>query len=174
MDLKNPGDQVYLLGDWTPALAGSHAQSITGINFFGGTIALEQAPGLPARAPEIYRILHKAIHDNLVCAAHDLSEGGLAVAAAEMALAGRLGLALDLTPLHADPRLALFAESNGCLLVSIEMEKTSQFEARFENFPLIRLGSVTKTPQFVICHNNSTFFALSVEDCLTAYTTIPV
>ena len=169
MDFKNPGDQLYLLGIWTPALAGSHAWSIAGINFFEGTPALEQAPGLPARAPEIYRILHKAIHDDLVCAAHDLSEGGLAVAAAEMALAGRLGLALDLTPLHADPKLALFAESNGCLLVSILPEKTNQFEARFNNWPLLRLGTVTKTPQFIICHNSIAVIDMSVEDCLAAY-----
>ena len=43
-------------------------------------------------APDRYRRLHRAIRDGLVRACHDLSEGGLAVALAEMCIAGRLGI----------------------------------------------------------------------------------
>ena len=44
--------------------------------------------------PQVYRALHQAITSGLVRSAHDLSEGGLAVAAAEMCIGGRLGIEL--------------------------------------------------------------------------------
>ena len=172
MDLKSPGDRLYLLGDWTPSLAGSHAKGLAGSAFFGVSPALEQSPGLPARAPEMYRILHGAIHNNLVRAAHDLSEGGLAVAAAEMALAGRLGLTLDLTPLHSDPKLCLFAESNGCLLISIAPENMTQFETRFNNLPLLNVGQVTQDTQLILRHRGATVIDVPIAECITAYKTL--
>lgn len=174
MDLKAPGDRLYLLGDWTPSLAGSHARGMVDANFFGDSSALEQSPGLPARAPEVYRTLHAAIHDGLVRAIHDLSEGGLAVATAEMALAGRLGLTIDLTSLHPDPRLALFAETNGCLLVSVAPENTTEFETRFNDLPLLLLGEVSQDQRITIQHKGSSIINLSIFMCISAYKSLLV
>ncbi len=171
MDLKAPGDRLYLLGDWTPSLAGSHARGLVGEAFFGESPALKQSPGLPARAPVVYRILHEAIHNDLVSAVHDLSEGGLSVAAAEMALAGRLGLSIDLAPMHPDPKLALFAETNGCLLVSVSPEKTKAFEDCFTDFPLLRLGEVTKDQRLNIHQNGEAVIDLPIDACVSAYKT---
>lgn len=169
MDLKSARDRIYLLGDWTPSLAGSYAGEIAGSFFWEDSPAWERAPGLSAHAPQTYRRLHKAIHDRLVSAAHDLSEGGLAVAAAEMALAGRLGLSLDLGPIHTDPKLALFAESNGCLLVAVDPEKANQFESRFDNLPIIPLGEVTQSLDLKLSHNGVPIINLPVEACLKAF-----
>jgi phosphoribosylformylglycinamidine synthase len=81
----------------------------------------------------------------LVRACHDLSEGGLGVAAAEMAIAGRLGLELDLTslPRSADVEtdvVALFSESSGRFLVEVAPEMAAAFEEMLTGRPAARLG----------------------------------
>jgi phosphoribosylformylglycinamidine synthase II len=90
MDLKQSGNLLYQVGLTKEELGGSHfalVQSLTG----------GQVPQVdPAIAKETFAKLHAAIHAGLVRACHDLSEGGLAVAAAEMAFAGNLGARLFL------------------------------------------------------------------------------
>jgi phosphoribosylformylglycinamidine synthase len=85
MDLKEPGDMLYLLGQPQKSLAGSHLSLL-----FEGIWddEKEAAPGLPSWGPELYRALHRAITLGLVRACHDLSEGGLGVAAAGCASEG--------------------------------------------------------------------------------------
>jgi phosphoribosylformylglycinamidine synthase II len=123
MDLKTAGNALYLLGQ-IPA-----AQPLT-------------VPSVPANTPALYRALHSAICAGLVRACHDLSEGGLAVAAAEMCLGGRLGLVLDefLSP------EACFAETNGCLLAEIAPAAEAEFKKLFAALPLTKIGTVTADP----------------------------
>jgi len=86
MDLKEPGNMLYQVGLTKDEMGGSHFALVESLS--GG-----QVPRVdPASAKGTFAALHKAIDAALVRACHDLSEGGLAVAAAEMALAGRLGL----------------------------------------------------------------------------------
>lgn len=161
LDLKSTGDPVYLVGDWTAGLAGSHA-ALVAPGAFAQAPELHRPPGWPRRAAAIYARLHAAILAGLVRAAHDLSEGGLAVAAAEMCLAGRLGLALELGGLHFDPLVALFAETNGCFLVEIAPESAADFESQINasdhagsNLPCAtRLGRVSGSNALEITHQN--------------------
>src|SRR5262249_32638299 len=108
MDLKEPGNSLYLIGVTRNEMGGSHYQLIHGLD--GGAV-----PGVDKElAPRIFAKLHGAIQAGLVRSAHDLSEGGLAVAAAEMAFAG--GIGADLTGLPRisdgdDASVALFSES---------------------------------------------------------------
>lgn len=175
MDLKNAGGQIYLLGDWTPALAGSHARLLGGLPLFEGSPALEAVPVLPERAPEMYAALHKGIHAGLIRAAHDLSEGGLAVAAAEMSLAGRLGLSLDISALNENPAVAIFAETNGCFLVEVEPNKIEAFESAFQPLtadrrPLYRyLGCVIEKEVLEITHEQSMVINLPLSALLAAF-----
>lgn len=162
MDAKAPGDALYLVGDWQPALAGSHAALIAGVAFFENVPALNVAPLPSDHAPQVYRALHESIHRGLVRAAHDLSEGGLAVCAAEMALAGGLGLSLDLSPLHPDPYLAFFAESNGCLLVEVPLERCAGFESAFDGLPYHLLGHVTAKAELRLAHTGSSLLEVPV------------
>jgi phosphoribosylformylglycinamidine synthase len=99
-------------------------------------------------AIETMRALHGAMRSGLVRACHDLSEGGLALAAAEMAFAGRLGLELDLKDL---PRgvgvdvddVALFSESSARFLVEVAPESAAAFEEAMSDRPAARIGLVT-------------------------------
>ena len=89
----------------------------------------ETAPGSPDYVPALYDCLHEAMLKELVLACHDLSEGGLAVAAAEMCLAGRIGMTLNLD--DDDTTLALFGESNGRFLAEVEPQNAVAFESCF-------------------------------------------
>ncbi|HYW78431.1 MAG TPA: phosphoribosylformylglycinamidine synthase subunit PurL, partial [Thermoguttaceae bacterium] len=82
MDLKESGNYLYQVGTTRNELGGSHFALVHGLS--GG-----QVPRVDAEtAKEMFAALHNAIDAGLVRACHDLSEGGLAVAIAEMAFAG--------------------------------------------------------------------------------------
>ena len=92
--------------------------------------------------------VHEAINAGLVRACHDLSEGGLGVAAAEMAFAGALGLRLDLaavprTPGLDDDATLLFSESPSRFLVELRPADAPAFEAALAGLPCARIGEVT-------------------------------
>jgi phosphoribosylformylglycinamidine synthase subunit PurSL len=180
LDLKKPGNHLILIGDFQPALCGSHAVMAVGPGPFHNLIALDRAPGQPRHAPRVYKFLHETMMLGLISAAHDLSEGGLAVAGAEMAIAGRMGMDLDLTALSNDPRLALFGETNGCLLLEIAPEKLQLFESLFQasfsdietntHLPLvIYLGSTTAKPQFRILYADQTMLDMPVSELVSAF-----
>jgi phosphoribosylformylglycinamidine synthase len=85
MDLKAAGNFLYQVGTTHDELGGSHFLMVAGVQ--GGRV-----PCVCSRtARTTFEGLHAAIAGGAVRACHDLSEGGLAVAAAEMAFAGGLG-----------------------------------------------------------------------------------
>lgn len=145
LDLKAPGDLLYVLGETRAELGGSHAYLVQGIT--GGT-----PPGLPPAGPATVRALAQAIQARLVRACHDCSEGGLGVAAAEMAIAGGYGLKLALeriphTPEAAAAHTLLFSESNGRFIVEVRPEDAGAFEALLADIPWGRAGLVLEAPQ---------------------------
>src|SRR5579885_850468 len=93
MDLKEPGNLLLLVGVTKDEMGGSHYNLVTGRD--GGAVP---RPDL-ALAPRTFARLYDMIRRGLVRACHDLSEGGLAVALAEMAFAG--GVGADVTGLGA-------------------------------------------------------------------------
>ncbi len=140
MDLKADGDYLYLVGETRAELGGSALYALLGTT--GG-----RPPAPNPRAIVAMRALHRAMRDGLVRACHDCSEGGLAVAAAEMSFAGGIGLTINLAALPraddvADDATALFAESSGRFLVEVAPDDAEAFEAHFANTPLARIGKV--------------------------------
>ncbi len=141
MDLKEPGNAVYLVGATYPELGGSHYLDLFGLT--GSTVPQVRVE----TAARTMRALHAAITAGLVRACHDLSEGGLGVAAAEMAFAGEVGLGVDLSAVPyegpAEQRLdsvLLFAESNSRFLVEVEPENASAFEQALAGIPCAKVG----------------------------------
>ncbi len=112
-DLDEAGNVLMLLGSTRPEFAGSHLDLVHGAPEPVGCV-----PAPDHDAPDRYRRLHAAIRSGLVRSCHDLSEGGLGVAVAEMCIAGRLGATIDTLP-HDDVATAVFSESVGRLLVEI-------------------------------------------------------
>jgi phosphoribosylformylglycinamidine synthase len=96
----------------------------------------------------------------LVRACHDLSEGGLAVTAAEMVIAGNLGLDLHLDAVAADTLTALFSETPSRFLVEVHPDDAGAFEAALDGVALTRLGTVTVAPTLLISAGGTTVLAL--------------
>jgi phosphoribosylformylglycinamidine synthase len=141
MDLKGPGHPVLLVGETTAALRGSLAAELLGID-------AGEAPSVDLdRAPATLRAVQAAVATGAVLACHDLSEGGLAVAAAEMAFAGGVGVDLDIAsapgaaPL--DPRAILFAESHGRFLLEVDPARLAEVERALGSAPWARVGETT-------------------------------
>jgi phosphoribosylformylglycinamidine synthase II len=140
MDLKAPGDWLYAVGVTADELGGSAYLRRRSLE--GG-----RAPQPVPDAIACYRAVHRAIAAGLVRACHDCSEGGLAVAVAEMALAGELGCDLALGDVPRAPGVSrddvvAFSESLGRLVVEVAPADALDFEAMLAGLPVARVGQV--------------------------------
>jgi phosphoribosylformylglycinamidine synthase len=165
MDLKTPGNPLFLLGDTLPEFGGSHLAWLSA----NPDLQNAPAPDLPVSAPAVYRQLHQAMQNGWVAACHDLSEGGLAVTAAEMCIAARLGMQLQLEHVHPEAVVALFAESNGRLLVEVPAEYAPQFATSFANagsLPCVQIGQVLAEPLL-----RTHWFEIPLSELLAAWKT---
>lgn len=146
MDFKAAGNLVYLLGETKDELAGSLFEQIV----HGRVKATDSvAPTLALHAPALYVALHRAIQGGLVRAAHDCSEGGLAVALAEMAAAGDLGVRLGLSAAilnHPSSVVSLFSESNGRIVVEVAPAQAQIFEDAMRGLPCQWIGVTESEP----------------------------
>jgi phosphoribosylformylglycinamidine synthase len=140
MDLKAAGNLLYVLGETKPELGGTLFTQQQGLD--NGIV-----PQPVHEASAHYRALHQAMRAGLVQSAHDCSEGGLAVALAEMSLAGELGVAVDLALSPQGENLSLdevlFAESQGRLVLEVKEDDAAAFEAMMNGVPCGRVGHVT-------------------------------
>ncbi len=172
MDLKRAGNLLYLVGMTHVEFGGSQYFAQLGLDS-GRT----PRPDL-ALAPRTLRSLHGAIASGLVRACHDLSEGGLAVAAAEMAFAGELGARLDLAPIALGAfdaarvdrdALALFSESCTRFLVEVEPQRAAEFERALEGVDLARVGAVQSEPRLVITNGSRPIVDLALSQLRSAH-----
>jgi len=139
-DFKAAGDLVYVLGLTRPELGGSELASELGVP----CAEVPQVDLVSAR--ERYLIYFTATQAGLVNACHDCSDGGLAVALAEMCIGGRLGAQIDLDAAPscgcAHPLELLYSESQSRLVVSVAPDKAAAFEALFAGQHCARIGVV--------------------------------
>ena len=120
-----------------------------------------QVPNSIRTSPrKTFAAMHRAIHAGLVRACHDLSEGGLAVAAAEMAFAGGLARTSICRPCRAtailDAAARLFSESNTRFLCEVRAENAAAFEAAIAGAAHARIGQVTDGDRLVIRFGDAT------------------
>lgn len=157
MDLKEAGNRLYLVGNFQPRLGGSHFKRVE------PQAADLEVPVEDPQAGQTYRALHQAMQQGWVRSAHDLSEGGLATAAAEMCIGGRLGLRLDLKGKDGDVPHILFGETNGCLLVEVRLANQANFEQALQGHPLRQLGNVQEHGRLEIRIDGKTLVDLPLE-----------
>jgi phosphoribosylformylglycinamidine synthase len=147
MDLKEPGNLLFLVGVTRNELGGSHYHLVNGLT--GGVV-----PRVDLElAPRLFRGLHEAVRRGLVRACHDLSEGGLAVAVAEMAFAGWVGA--DLTDVGAtapgEPdAVLLFAESATRFVIEVAPAHAEALRQCLGDVPLFPLGRTCPEPRLRI------------------------
>jgi phosphoribosylformylglycinamidine synthase len=140
-----PGETLILLGDTRDEFDGSIWAQVTADHLGGLPPAVDLA-----RERLLADVLSAASRDGLVSAAHDLSEGGLAQAVVESALAGETGCRIVL-PEGADPFVTLFSESAGRVLVAVPRTEESRFTSMCEarGLPATRIGVVDQASDAV-------------------------
>jgi phosphoribosylformylglycinamidine synthase len=121
IDAKVAGDLVYVIGETTEELGGS--EYFAHLGYIGNTV-----PKLDAAAAKIrYQNIYNAISHELVASAFPVSHGGLGVALAKVAIAGRLGMDLTI-PSSLRPDYFLFSESLGRFVVTVAPDHKREFE----------------------------------------------
>ena len=147
MDAKRPGDLVYITGDTLNELGGSQYYEIYG--YLGNSV-----PELnPVSAKKIYKALNKITARKLAASIHDCSDGGMAVALAETAFAGGLGMEINLkkVPAHSKRNdYILFSESNGRFIVTVHPENKEMFEKILTGCVYSEIGTVIKKKSFLV------------------------
>jgi phosphoribosylformylglycinamidine synthase len=171
MDFKQAGNLVYVVGTTYPELGGSHFGLVRGAT--GGLVPVVR----PKAAEQVFARVHAAIRQGLVRSCHDPSEGGLAVALAEMALAGGLGAQLDLEHApreDADAGIAeeivlLFAESNSRLVCEVPAQRAVEFEQLMLGVACGKLGTITQLPRLVITDKSRKLIDADVSELKQAW-----
>ncbi|HPO12775.1 MAG TPA: AIR synthase-related protein [Candidatus Hydrogenedentes bacterium] len=145
MDVKNPGDVVYVLGETKDEMGGSEYLALR------GQIGVNVPKVDVKTARAIYEKLNKAIEAGLVASCHDCSDGGLGVALAETAFAGGWGMKLDIMPIGLESNAAtLFSETQSRFVVTVSKKNAPAFETAMAGSYCLRLGEVTPETKLFI------------------------
>lgn len=140
-EFKQAGDLVYVIGETKAEFGGSELQKLLNDGrIFGPAPAID----LDVESKRQKQLL-SAIQDGLVQSAHDVAEGGFAVAIAE-ALIGAKGLGANVK-VTGEAVAALFAETQSRFVVSVKPENKEAFEQAVEAY---LIGEVTDTNELVI------------------------
>lgn len=169
MDLKEPGNWLYVVGTTKDELGGSHYYATRGL--VGNNV-----PRIAAHsAKNCFEKLSQAMELGLVRSCHDCSEGGIGVAIAEMAFAGMLGAEIDLSQVPTSQAIGrndtlLFSESNSRFIVEVRPEQQEQFEATLAQVPLGRIGRVGSEPFLrIIGRQNQTVVLADLHELKKAW-----
>lgn len=164
MDLKQAGNELFQIGVTGDHFGGSHWSMINDLS--GGNVPTVD----PQRSKQTFANLHQAIQSGLIRSCHDMSEGGLAVAIAEMAFAGGLGAQVETdqigiemneddpeseTDLNYAIASILFSESNTRFVVEVEPQQVESFKAAMGEIDVQWIGKVVEEPKLTIetAHN---------------------
>jgi phosphoribosylformylglycinamidine synthase len=177
---RSAGDAIWLLG--VPLETGeTPADPRLGL---AGSSYLERLHGaVTGRPPEIdlaleravQGFLRQAITSGLVASAHDLSDGGLAVAAAECCMATSaaepLGAVLELPASSARTDRLLFAEGGARILVSVSADQAAAWQQAVAaaGVPAERLGLVSREASLQIRQAGQPLLDLPVTELQACY-----
>ncbi len=152
-EFKQAGDLIYLLGETRTEFGGSELQKLVHGEIFG------KAPELDLTVEKNYQdqVLN-AIRAGVIASAHDVAEGGVAIALAE-AVIGAKGLGADVT-LEGEEVTALFSESQSRFILSVKPEMQAEFERLTD---AVLIGKVTDAPVLSITVNEKPVIQLEVE-----------
>lgn len=149
LDSKVASDLVYILGETKDELGCSEYYSML------GHTGLNVPEVNPERNLRMYKALHQAIQEEIVASAHAVSRGGLGVHLAEVAIAGKLGMNIDLnlvpSSLERSDKI-LYSESAGRFIVTIDPRHRRRFEEIMEDFwpDCAYVGHVTDNDAFYV------------------------
>ncbi len=166
MDFKRSGNYIYVVGYTLDELGGSAYYNMNKIK--GGKIPCPN----PESARLIYDKLIKAMDRGLIRSCHDCSEGGLAVALAEMCIAGNLGAEIELNkvPTNLSKKYKiLFSETNSRFLVEIAQGYEKEFEHVMKGVPFAKIGYVKSEKELLITSSDNEVVRLSLNEMVKSW-----
>ena len=182
MAFKTPGNLLYQVGVTRNELAGSHYAEVVDQDSFAQLFPRSAVPQVDIpTASATMKALGEAIRAGMVHSCHDLSEGGLAVAAAEMALASLQGVTIDLARLFVSDMqdvesatlnvVRLFSESPSRFLVEIAPEQLGAFEKymRGAGVTITYIGAITNAARFIVQDGEEELINLHVNELQEAW-----
>jgi phosphoribosylformylglycinamidine synthase len=159
-DLKHVDHLIYLVGDTQPTMKGSLAGAVLNI--------VKNSDLLPVlsfhNARMMYKKLQTAMKHALVASCHDVSDGGLLVALAEMAFGGAVGLEINtgMSPLPIEQ--FFFSESPSRFVVAVAPEHKAAFETALGLGHLTPLGKTTKKRNLTIKKEEDVLLDVSIAE----------
>lgn len=146
LDVKIPGDLIYLLGETKAELGGSE--------YYGWLSEQQNSSARGTTVPEVdaprnrtlYRDFHQCVQEEIVASALAVNKGGLAVALGKTLMGGCLGAHINLSGVVGDTKNdqeTLFSESQGRLLVTVSRQNQQRFESLLKDQPHSCIGTVT-------------------------------
>lgn len=169
MDFKQPGNLIYIIGATYDELGGS--EYFRSLGFIGNRVPRVR----PGEAKSTMLNLSRAMACGLVRACHDLSDGGLGVALAEMCIAGRLGARAYLKNVPTGESIGqddsvLFSESNSRFLAEVSPGDKERFEKAMEGTSHACIGETNDLGVLEVCGlNNEKAFTLTLEELRNAW-----
>ncbi len=152
MDAKSPEDLVYIAGTTRNESGGSEYYEMMG--YTGLNVPEVDADDLWSQ----YQTLHRAISKQIVSSCHAVTRGGLAVHLAMVAMAGELGMEIDIEKVPVAEGLStgqkLFSESCGRFIITVPPEKRAEFEKTCTGLNTTCAGKVTASQHLVIHTGN--------------------
>ncbi|MEO1615840.1 MAG: phosphoribosylformylglycinamidine synthase subunit PurL, partial [Planctomycetota bacterium] len=172
MDAKRAGNLLFLVGVTKDELGGSHYCVTKDLK--GGQVPTVDVP----LAKATFEAMHQAIASRLIRSCHDLSEGGLAVAATEMGMAGGLGVTIELDKVvdaaSGSPiadHIVLFSESNTRFLVEVTPESAEPFRQilREKGVSVSQVGTIEDGRQASFRRGETTVLDVNLDDAKAAW-----
>ena len=170
-NFKRHGERIYLVGTTYDELGASevafHLRERGDATGIGG-----QVPRLedPVRQLEVYRKLSSSIQNGLIRTAHDCSEGGLAVALAEMCIGGRIGAMIDIDGTGDNSLWArLWGESLGRFIIGVKPENEKKWLDEMKGHKVTYLGKTEQQDNLVINDGFDEVINLNVNDLVSSW-----
>ncbi len=141
MDAKTSGNLLVLIGETKRAMGGSHVLLVDSNAKCDNELPWVSLTDGPRNAQNVFKV----IKQGLITSAHDCSEGGILVAAAEMAFGGELGLDLQLQ----DESLC-FSETPSRYLLEVHPDKLEQIQQHFADIPCEVIGTFNDSDKMTL------------------------
>lgn len=149
LDPKFAGDLVYILGETKDELGGSEY-------FASQKVIGNSVPKVDTKsAISLYRTFRNAVDKRLISSSLSPQFGGLGITLAKKAIAGQLGMEIDLAKIPGAQNITrldhlLFSESQSRFIVTINPKNKEEFEKNFAGLPLAQIGIINSDQNFVL------------------------
>ncbi len=173
IDAKFGGDLVYVLGETHEELGGSEYFAMKGEQERGEKYIGNNVPKVDAEKNlSLYMAFSSAAEKGLAGSAISIHRGGMAVALAKSAVAGQVGMELDLTGIPSScsrDDYEMFSETQGRLVVTVSPENREMFEEAMQGSAFFLAGRVTNDKNFRITKKGKEIVNTSIDSLAQSY-----